>query len=908
MLLGGDAPERALQGLAIKIKDEIAGLPGILEVNLVGVREELLEILIDPLALESYDLSPNDVLQFVENNNRLVAAGSLQGEQGRFAIKVPGVIESPEDVLNLPIKVDQGRVVRFRDIAEVRRTFKDSTGYARLNGKPAVAIEVVHRGKSNVLQTIADVKETIAASSEYWPAGITLTYSRDKSYYINKNISTLMNNVATAVVLVFIVLIGILGIQNALLVGIAIPGSFCAAFFFLNITGMTVNMVVLFAMIMAVGMLVDGAIVVTELADRKMAEGMHRRIAYTEAAQRMAWPIIASTATTLAAFLPLVFWPGFTGKFLQFMPLTLIYVLSASLLMALLIVPTMGSIIGRPGLFNEKIRRDLLAAENGDMMTIGGYTGQYLRFLEKTLNRPWKSLGVITLMLIGLFLAYGLFGKGIVMFPDIEPNNASIDIRARGDLSVTEKDHLVRQVEERIYGIDGIDYIYVKSGTTGRGAAPDLIGSIRLSFRNWRLRRTANEIIAEVKERTDDIAGIIIEARIKQQGRQEGKPINIELSSPNLAALKDAANKVRGALETIPGVVNAEDTRPMPGIEWQLKVDRTEAARFGADITLVGTIIQLVTNGIKVGEYRPDDSDEEIDIRVRFPAEKRSLDRLGELRIPTGRGSVPINTFVTREAADATRTIMRTDMRRTLLVQSDLEKGVLIAPVLEQLQAKIPDLNLDPSVNFKTKGGARDEQETIAFLEKAFALALAMMAMILVTQFNSLFQAFLILTAVVFSTGGVLLGLLVTNQSFSLINCGIGAIALAGIVVNNNIVLIDTFNNVRKNVTSTKEAIMRTCAQRMRPVMLTTVTTVLGLMPMAAALNIDVINRDIYFGGPSSQWWKQMASSIAGGLVFATILTLVLTPCLLMIQANISQRIRNRRAGKNQTSGDTAAA
>ena len=908
MLLGGDAPERALQGLAIKIKDEIAGLPGILEVNLVGVREELLEILIDPLALESYDLSPNDVLQFVENNNRLVAAGSLQGEQGRFAIKVPGVIESPEDVLNLPIKVDQGRVVRFRDIAEVRRTFKDSTGYARLNGKPAVAIEVVHRGKSNVLQTIADVKEQIAASSEYWPAGITLTYSRDKSYYINKNISTLMNNVATAVVLVFIVLIGILGIQNALLVGIAIPGSFCAAFFFLNITGMTVNMVVLFAMIMAVGMLVDGAIVVTELADRKMAEGMHRRIAYTEAAQRMAWPIIASTATTLAAFLPLVFWPGFTGKFLQFMPLTLIYVLSASLLMALLIVPTMGSIIGRPGVFNEKVRRDLLAAEKGDMMTIGGYTGQYLRFLEKTLNRPWKSLGVITLTLIGLFLAYSLFGKGIVMFPDIEPNNASIDIRARGDLSVTEKDHLVRQVEERIYGIDGIDYIYVKSGTTGRGAAPDLIGSVRLSFRNWRLRRTANEILAEVRERTDDLAGVIIEARVQQQGRQEGKPINIELSSPNLAALKDAANKVRGALETIPGIENAEDTRPMPGIEWQLKVDRTEAARFGADITLVGTIIQLVTNGIKVGEYRPDDSDEEIDIRVRFPADKRSLDRLGELRIPTGRGSVPINTFVTREAANATRTIMRTDMRRTLLVQSDLEKGVLIAPVLEQLQAKIPELNLDPSVSFKTKGGARDEQETIAFLQKAFALALALMAMILVTQFNSLFQAFLILTAVVFSTGGVLLGLLVTNQSFSLINCGIGAIALAGIVVNNNIVLIDTFNNVRKTVTSTKEAIMRTCAQRMRPVMLTTVTTVLGLMPMAAALNIDVINRDIYFGGPSSQWWKQMASSIAGGLVFATILTLVLTPCLLMIQANISQRIRNRRARKNQSSGDTATA
>jgi len=908
MLLGGDVPERTLQAISLQLQDDISSLTGVMEVNIVGTREELLEIIIDPLAMESYGLSPVDVLAFVENNNRLVAAGSMQSEQGRFAIKVPGVIESPEDVLGLPIKVDQGRVVRFRDIATVRRTFKDPQGFARLNGKPAVAIEVVHRGKSNVLDTVDEVKEIVRQSSLNWPPGITLTYTRDKSYYIKKNISTLINNVATAVVLVFIVLIGILGIQNALLVGISIPGSFCAAFFILSVTGMTINMVVLFAMIMAVGMLVDGAIVVTELADRKMAEGIHRKVAYTEAAQRMAWPIIASTATTLAAFLPLIFWPGFTGKFLAYLPITLMYTLSASLLMALLFVPAMGSIFGKPGLFNDRIRRDLLAAEHGDMFSISGYTGRYLRFLDKVLDQPWKTLGTITLLLIGLFAAYALFGKGIIMFPDIEPNNASIDIRARGDLSVLEKDKLVRQVEERIYGVDGIDYIYVKSGTTARGSAPDLIGSVRLNFRSWRTRRPASEIVDEIIERTSDIAGVIIEGRLNREGMREGKPIDIELSSPDLAALKDAADKVRGALEQIPGVINAEDTRPMPGIEWQLHVDRTEAARFGADVTLVGTIIQLVTNGIKVGEYRPDDADEEMDIRVRFPADKRSLDQLGELRIPTSRGSVPISTFVTRKPADATRTIMRTDMRRTLLVQSDLEKGVLIAPVLELLQARIPELNLNSSVAIRIKGGARDQDETIAFLYKAFALALAMMAMILVTQFNSIFQALLILTAVVFSTGGVLLGLLVTNQAFSLINCGIGAIALAGIVVNNNIVLIDTYNKVRDTVSTSKEAIMRTCAQRLRPVMLTTVTTVLGLMPMALAINIDMINRDIYFGGPSTQWWKQMASSIGGGLIFATILTLLLTPSLLMIQANISRRFRERRQRKKLTGGSTATA
>ncbi len=895
MILGGDAPERTLTALSLHLQEIIEGLTGVMEVNIAGTREELLEVEIDPLAMESYGLSPADVLNFVDRNNRLVAAGTMQGEQGRFAIKVPGVIESPEDVLSLPIKVDQGRVVRFQDIASVKRTFKDTAGFARLNGSNAIAIEVVHRNNTNVLRTIGEVKALIEKSSELWPPGVTLTYSRDKSYFINKHISTLVNNVATAVVLVFIVLIGILGIQNAILVGIAIPGSFCAALFLLNLTGMTINMVVLFAMIMAVGMLVDGAIVVTELADRKMAEGIHRKIAYPAAAKRMAWPIIASTATTLVAFLPLIFWPGFTGKFLQFMPLTLIYVLTASLLMALLFVPTMGTIFGRPGLFNDKIRQDLLAAENGNMSTIGGYTGRYIRTLDKLLETPWKVLAGLTATLIMLFVAYNLFGKGIIMFPDIEPNTGNVDIRTRGDLSISEKDVLVKRIEKRIEDIDGVDYFYAKSGSTARGAAPDIIGSVRLSFRNWRTRRSASEIVDEIIERTDDLGGLIVEPRLAMEGRQEGKPINIELSSPNQEALNLAARKISIELAKIPGVLNAEDTSPLPGIEWRLKVDRTEAARFGADVSLVGSIIQLVTTGIKVGEYRPDDSDEEIDIRVRFPKDKRSLDQLANLRIPTGRGSVPISTFVTREPGSAVRTIMRTDTRRTLLVQSDLLKGVQITPVLEQLKAKLPELNLDPSITFRVKGGARDEDETKMFLAKAFALSLAMMAMILVTQFNSLFQAFLILTAVVFSTGGVLLGLLITNQPFSLINCGIGAIALAGIVVNNNIVLIDTYNKARKQFKTSKEAILRTCAQRLRPVMLTTITTVLGLMPMAIGLNIDLISREIYFGGPSTQWWKQMASSIAGGLIFATVLTLLLTPCLLIIQTNISRKLHERR-------------
>ena len=515
------------------------------------------------------------------------------------------------------------------------------------------------------------------------------------------------------------------------------------------------------------------------------------------------------------------------------------------------------------------------------------------------MRRPWAVLGLITALLFSLYAAYGVFGRGITMWPEVEPNQGAVDIRAIGDLSTQEKDRLVRRVEERVYGIDGVDNIYVRSGKGNQGSAPDQIGSIRLNFSDWRTRRPAAEIVADIRERTADIAGLMVETRLPEEGPAQGKPINIEVSGTDRDALTDAARRLRAEIASYDGVVNAEDTSPLPGIEWRLVVDRAEAAKFGADVQLVGSVIQLVTTGIRLGDYRPDDSDEEIDIRVRFPELDRSLDRLGELRIPTQMGNIPIGTFVTREPATATRNIMRTDGRRTLLVQADLERGAQLDAITNRLQARLPELGLDPGVQLRFKGGARDQAETQAFLLKAFALAMGLMAMILVTQFNSVFQALLILTAVVFSTGGVLLGLLVTGQAFSLVNCGIGAIALAGIVVNNNIVLIDTYNKIRETGMAAQEAIIRTCAQRLRPVMLTTITTVLGLLPMALAINIDFLNREVFMGGPGTQWWKQMASAIAGGLVFATLLTLLLTPALLMIQARASQRFRARRRGSN---------
>ncbi len=360
--------------------------------------------------------------------------------------------------------------------------------------------------------------------------------------------------------------------------------------------------------------------------------------------------------------------------------------------------------------------------------------------------------------------------------------------------------------------------------------------------------------------------------------------------------LGTATGRVRAALESIDGVFNVEDTRPMPGIEWQIEVDRAQAAKFGADITLVGNMIQLVTNGIKIGEYRPDDAEDEIDIRVRYPYKSRSLDQIDSLRIPTNEGLVPISNFVKRVAANKVSSIQRTNLRRTMRVDADVEEGYLDADIVAEMAEILPFLDIDPAVSVTFRGGNEDQQEATAFLGKAMMIAIAVMAIILVTQFNSLFQALLILTAVLFSTGGVLLGHLIMDKPFGIVMSGVGVITLAGIVVNNNIVFIDTYNVLRGRGTRVFEAILRTCAVRLRPVLLTTVTTILGLMPMVFALNIDLIKRAVSVGAPSTQYWTQLSSAVAGGLAFATILTLFLTPSLLMIQANVSEYLAQRRA------------
>lgn len=885
--LSGQVQERVLTRLARDLKDDIEGLAGVLEVNTAGDREEVIEVLVDPRAMESYEISQAELFQLVDRNNRLVAAGTLQGQRGRFPVKVPGVFETVEDVMAMPVKADGDRIVALQDIANIRRTYKDATSFARIDGRPSISLEIIKRAGANVIDTVDEVRALVERESALWPAAVQASFSRDKSRDIRNMLSDLENNVLSAVLLVFVVIIGILGLRSALLVGVAIPGSFLAAMLVLNLMDINVNIVVLFSLIMAVGMLVDGAIVVTELADRKMAEGLARKDAYATAAKRMALPITASTLTTLAAFFPLLFWPDVTGQFMRYLPITLIAVLSASLVMALVFVPTLGGIFGRAGTLDPKAQAELAAAEQGDLDQIHGFTGAYLRVLRVALRVPMLAVTSVTVLLVGIYVAYGAFGKGMEFFPDVEPEFSSVEVRARGDLSPQEQDALVRQVESRILDMPEFDSVYARTGASRDEGTSDVVGTIQLQFVDWSERRPAAQILADVRERTADLAGIVVTARTPRAGPSNDKPIIIEVSSRYPERLEAATTGIRTLLEEVPGLQDVSDSRPLPGIEWRLNVDRAEAARYGADVTLVGNAVQLVTNGLKIGEYRPDDADDEVDIRVRYPATSRSLTEIDTLRVSSDRGMVPIGNFVTRIPAQEVGTLERTDLRRTMSVKSDVRPGMQIPERVAVLREAVGELPLDRSVNVSFRGDSEEQESSQAFLMSAMLVAVAIIYIILVTQFNSLFQGFLILTAVLFSTGGVLLGHLLLQQPFGLVMSGIGVIALAGIVVNNNIVLIDTYNTLHGSGMSATEAILRTCAQRLRPVLLTTVTTVLGLLPMVFGINLDFFDREILIGGPSSQWWTQLSSAVAGGLAFATVLTLLLTPSMLMLQARV---------------------
>lgn len=903
--LSGSIPERDLIQIARDLGDSIETVSGVLEANLSGDREDLLEILIDPLALQSYGISSGEIAQAVQSNNQLVPAGAMDTGAGRISVSIPGTIQSIADVLAMPVRVSDGIVVRVQDVADVRQSYKDPVSFARIEGQPTIGIDITKISGANVLDTIAAVQAIVEGERENWPPALRVDYLQNQAEDITELLGDLENNVILAVLMVMLPTILALGLRASLLIGIAIPGAFFGGILVINLLGFTLNIVVLFGLILVIGMLVDGAMVVVELAERYQEEGASSgREAYLKAAQRMAWPIIASIATSLAVFFPLLFWPGTAGQFMFYLPATVIITLTASLVMALIFVPVIGS------LFARAARPADADAPSRDHVHVPRF---YEKVLDYTVARPAFTAGAALLALIASFFVYGQFGHGVEFFPATEPERAQIQITADGNLSVYEADQLVRLVEQRVIGTAGLDLTYSRTiGSVEQRLRsqlnPDVIGTIQIDFVDWRSRPAASEIMAVLREATADIPGIGIQMEAAETGPGAARPIEVEIASEDIDQLAPASALVIELMEQQGTFTDISSDVPVPGVELRLDIDREQAARYGVDIQTLGNAVRLMTNGVTLGSYLPPNLSDEVDIVLRFPPEDRNLAQIGLMRIATEAGVVPVSNFVSLTPAPSPSVINRIGGENVQTVSSGIVPGTTVAVELQTLQAALDATEFPAGVAVRFAGEIEDQQETLQFLMVAFVLAIFLMFLIMLTQLDSFFQSLLVLSAIIFSLPGVLLMLVFKQEAFSMVMGGMGVMALAGVVVNNNIILIDAYNEHRAAGLAPDEAAIRAARERFRPILLTAFTTITGLLPMVIGLTVNFFGRDVYLGAPSGQFWMQLSATIVGGLAIATIITSSLTPTLLAWDGRRRERRAQKRAGKEVPGSDAAAA
>ncbi len=973
--ISGNLPERTLLKSAKELQTIIETLPEILEVSLSGHRDEMLEVIINPLALEAYNVSASDLISVVNNNNLLVAAGKIETSQGAYAIKIPSSFDNPRDVYELPIKVNGDRVVTLGELAKIRLTFEDRTGTARFNGKDTIALQVVKRKGFNIIDTSALVRQQVFDAVEKWPEdlrnSVKVDVTFDQSTNVGSMVRQLEGSVLTAIALVMIVVLASLGARSALLVGFSIPTSFLLCFILLGIMGITVSNIVMFGLILSVGMLVDGAIVVVEYADRRLQEGIQPMKAYSDAAKRMFWPIVSSTATTLCAFLPMLFWPGVPGQFMGMLPITLIFVLSASLIVALIYLPVLGGVTGVISQFFSGISlwlrsfsyltrlcfflisffglfiscmqllnseyifistgippfvKSLLAVlffvtmatmvsiamgaisiRNPQKGISGGYKrtlfGHFTKFIVGNPIMPLVAIGLVSFFIISTFSIFKANNNGVEFFVESETEQAIVYVRARGNLSLQEKDALTRQVEDQLLSIKGITAVFafaaeggLRANDGGISTPLDTIGKIQIELAPWGSRRDDLEILQEARVKMSGIPGIKTEIQSQDRGPAQGKPVNLRLTGNNWNDLKNATILARTKFNNTQGLIDIEDTLPLPGIDWELNVDVEAAGRYGADVNMVGAMVQLITRGLLLDTMRVSTSEEEIDIRVRLPKDQRVLSTLDSLKVRTRDGLIPLSQFISKKVVPRLDRIDRINQSRYFDIKADIAPGLLNedgAPLNANERIDyitkwiVEDRPFKPNINFEWAGDTAEQEESQAFLSSAFAAALGLMFIILLAQFNSFYNSALVLLAVVLSTSGVLIGMLVMDQTFSIIMTGTGIVALAGIVVNNNIVLIDTYSEYSQYMPKI-EAVIRTSEARIRPVLLTTVTTMAGLTPMMFGLSLDFLNGGYTIDSPTALWWKQLATAVVFGLGVSTVLTLFLTPALLALRVWIT--------------------
>ncbi|MBI1387424.1 MAG: AcrB/AcrD/AcrF family protein [bacterium] len=867
-----------LKEIADDMSDDIETINGVLEAKVTGGLEREIRVVYDPERLSAYNLSVTAVMNAVTSNNLNTPGGDMDIGPRNYLVKIPGEFERPSDARRLILDTNNNFPIYITDVARLEDGFEEPKTKARYNGQDAVTVDVVKRSGENIIPIADQVKALIAEYEHAMPEGTHFAIVSDQSRDIRTMVSDLENSILSGLILVVAVVFFAMGLRNSMLVASAIPLSMLITFFVIWILGMTLNMVVLFSLVLAVGMLVDNAIVIVENVYRHIQEEGRGRIeAAIVATHEVQWPVIASTATTVAAFLPMIFWPGITGEFMKFLPKTVIIALLASLLVALVVNPTLCSLFIKVKPAPKGARRRSL------------FMRAYASLLGGAVDMPFYTLAVAVGMLVLVFMYYGRFGHGVEFFPEVDPPRAYVDVKMPKGTKLDETDRVARLAENYAQQVGGVDSIVTSVGSIATGADAFMSGGgksadkarIMLEFPVTEERKTpAKEIIQRIRKLIEPLYVADVEVKEEEGGPPTGAPVNIEISGDSYDVLEPIMRQIKDTIRGVPGLVDLKDDYVIARPEIVVDVDKERAALLGLDTRTIATNVKTAIRGIEAGKYR--DGKDEYDITVQLPLGRRKdLEALRNLMIsdPLGR-YVPISSVAGIHVSAGLGAIVHSDQKRVITIEGKNE-GRLASDVLADVQTALKPLELPRGYKIAYRGESEDREEAETFLTEAFAAALMLIALILVSEFNSLYKPFIILTSIILSTMGVFIGLMITETPFGIIMTGIGVISLAGVVVNNAIVLLDYVGQLRERGVLPRESLIQAGVIRLRPVILTAVTTILGLIPMALGISYDFRKGGWQIGTESSQWWGPMAVAVIFGLAFATVMTLVVVPAMV---------------------------
>ena len=976
--LSGDYSLDDLKVYAEELQDQIESLPEISKIEITGLLDREISIKADLHQMENNKVSFSDIENAISAENVSIASGDILLGTSRRSVRTDAEFKSAREIENIIVKSESGNIVYLKDIAKVVNGYEERESYARLDKKPVVSLNVVKKSGENLLEATDKIMRILdeAKASQFLPEGLNISITNDQSEQTRDQLDNLENSIIFGVILVILVLLFFLGLRNSLFVGLAIPLSMFISFVVLGGMGTTMNMVVLFALILALGMLVDNAIVVIENIHRLYnKEGLSRMEAAKRGVGEIAVAIISSTATTLAAFFPLLFWNDLMGEFMGYIPMTLIIVLGSSLFVALVINPVFASRFMKKDEREKPNKRKLsktaliltilavvfylgnhillgsllivfavLTLINGFFLTPLSYWFQdsLLVRLEQQYAKAlhWSLSGIKPYLLLGgtavlLFLSIGFFAfkaPKVEFFPVNEPKYINVFVEVPIGSDVTLTDSITHIVEDKIFDIlkpykEAVSSIMtnIGSGTTdpnemggNTGITPNK-ARITINFKEFKFRNGVNtgEVMKLISNKLTNMPGVDISVDKNREGPPMGKPINIEIRGENFEELLTLSDEVKNTIEqeNIPGIEGLKIDLELSKPELLIHIDRDQARRLGISTYLVSSTIRTALFGKEISKFKEGEDEHPIVLRLdnkyRYSVPALMNQRITYRSQSSGQiKQIPISSVATYAYNTSYGSVSRKDMKRQVTLYSNVLEGYNENLINEQLKQILADKKLPPGYVLQFTGKQQEQAQTQDFLSKALMIAIALITLILVSQFNSAIKPFIIIVTVLFSTIGVFFGLALFNMDFVIIMTGIGIVSLAGIVVNNAIVLIDYIDLLktqkRRELNLDEQAILDiqtavSCIReggqkRLRPVLLTAITTILGLLPLATGMNINFytllteFDAQIFFGGDNALFWGPMAWTVIFGLSFATFLTLILVPVLYLL----ADKVRNK--------------